>query len=170
MGRLLLLFIAVPILEIWLLYKVSQALGAIPMLALVIVTGFLGAGLARWQSAGVRARMQGAHAGEPPTRAILEGLLIFVAGVALITPGIITDTVGVLLLIPSTRRKLADAVRANMAAKAGSAGGVNVFTFSAGGGPGATPPPASGGVKDLSADDYEVTDVSDDDGHTPIGP
>lgn len=158
MGALLLLFIVVPLVEIWLLLRAGAAIGAVPTLALVIITGVLGAGLARWQSATVQARMRGDHQGEPPTQAILEGLLIFVAGVVLITPGILTDILGFALLIPPSRRWFVERARERIAA--GGGGGVQFFTFGAppsGGAPGA--PPTAGGVRDLSPDDYDVRDV-----------
>lgn len=170
MGWLLLLFIAVPAAEIWLLIKIGGAIGPFPTLFAVVLSGILGAGLARWQSASVQARMRGEHSREPPTRAILENLLIFVAGVLLITPGVLTDLAGLALLVPSARRKVADRVREKMTAQATGGGGVNVFTFGARppDGPGA--PSSRGGVRDLSPDDYEVSDTPSDGEAADAGP
>jgi UPF0716 protein FxsA len=111
--RLLLLFTLVPLLELFLLIKIGGAIGVAPTIAIVIVTGVLGAALARWQGLGVLRRLQDdLAAGRPPTDALIDGLLIFVAGAVLLTPGLITDALGFLLLVPAGRaavRKLVSA-------------------------------------------------------------
>ena len=111
--RLLLLFTLVPLLELFLLIKIGGAIGVAPTIAIVIVTGILGAALARWQGLGVLRRLQDdLAAGRPPTDALIDGLLIFVAGAVLLTPGLITDALGFLLLVPAGRaavRKLVSA-------------------------------------------------------------
>ncbi|HSO24297.1 MAG TPA: FxsA family protein [Chondromyces sp.] len=111
--RLLALFTLVPLVELYLLIEIGGAIGVAPTIAIVIVTGVLGAALARWQGLGVLRRLQDdLAAGRPPTDALIDGLLIFVAGAVLLTPGLITDALGLLLLVPAGRaavRKLVSA-------------------------------------------------------------
>jgi UPF0716 protein FxsA len=111
--RLLLLFTLVPLVELYLLIEIGGAIGVAPTIAIVIVTGVIGAALARWQGLGVLRRLQDdLSAGRPPTDALIDGLLIFVAGAVLLTPGLITDALGLLLLVPAGRaavRKLVSA-------------------------------------------------------------
>jgi UPF0716 protein FxsA len=111
--RLLLLFTLVPLVELYLLIEIGGAIGVAPTIAIVIVTGVIGAALARWQGLGVLRRLQDdLSAGRPPTDALIDGLLIFVAGAVLLTPGLITDALGFLLLVPAGRaavRKLVSA-------------------------------------------------------------
>ena len=105
MPILLLLFIAVPILELWLLFQLSAAFGFFTTLAIVFGTGFLGAWLAKWQGLQTLVRMQNEmRQGVLPAQAIGEGALILVAGILLITPGVISDGLGLALLIPPFRR------------------------------------------------------------------
>jgi UPF0716 protein FxsA len=111
--RLLLLFTLVPLVELYLLIEIGGAIGVAPTIAIVIVTGVIGAALARWQGLGVLRRLQDdLAAGRSPTDALIDGLLIFVAGAVLLTPGLITDALGFLLLVPAGRaavRKLVSA-------------------------------------------------------------
>lgn len=93
--------------ELSLLLDVGHAIGTPATLALILGTGVLGATLARRQGLGVLAKLQHELAGGgAPTATLLEGAAILVAGVLLITPGILTDAFGFLLLVPPTRRLL----------------------------------------------------------------
>lgn len=105
--RLLFLFTVTPVVELFLLIRLGQAIGAWPTIAIVLVTGFLGAGLARLEgfAAIQRIRIQ-MERGAFPADAMIDGLCILVAGLFLITPGIITDVLGFLLLIPQSRSVL----------------------------------------------------------------
>lgn len=104
--RLFLVFTIIPFLELYILIEIGQYLGALSTIALVVLTGFLGACLARHQGLSTLNRVRGAFdRGEIPTHDLLDGLLILVAGVVLITPGLLTDGVGMLLLIPQTRNR-----------------------------------------------------------------
>ena len=101
---LLILFIVLPITELALLLKVNEYLHLGGTLALVIGTGILGASLARWQGLRQLALIQADLAeGRMPAPRLLDGILILVAGVVLLTPGLITDAVGFVLLIPVSR-------------------------------------------------------------------
>lgn len=105
-GKLLFLFIAVPLFEIAILVKLGTLIGFWPTLLLQIATGFLGALLARLQ--GVLTWRKIAlqlHAGRFPTDEMISGLLIFAAGIVLMTPGLLTDLGGFLLLVPWTRNR-----------------------------------------------------------------
>ena len=104
LGVLLLLFIALPVAEIALLVKIGQAIDFGPTVALVIATGVVGAALAKHQGLRTLARIQENLArGAMPGREMVDGVLILLAGAVLITPGVITDAMGLLLLIPPTR-------------------------------------------------------------------
>jgi UPF0716 protein FxsA len=108
LGRLLLLFTVVPLIELYLLIQVGELLGAGPTIAIVFVTGLLGAFLARREGGRVmrswRASMERM---EVPKDGVLSGVLVLVGGVLLVTPGVVTDFVGLSLLFPPTRRFVA---------------------------------------------------------------
>ena len=82
-------------------------LGALTAVTLVILTGFLGAFLARMQGLQTLYRIQESlHEGRMPSGELLDALLIVIAGVVLLTPGFLTDSAGFLLLIPTTRNSI----------------------------------------------------------------
>ena len=104
LGRLILLFTLVPLVELFLLIKIGTIIGALPTVLIVVGTGVLGAYLARQQGFMVWSRIQREmELGMFPAEDMLDGLLIFGAGVVLLTPGVITDVIGILILIPFTR-------------------------------------------------------------------
>lgn len=101
---LFLLFTVIPVVEIALLIKLGGLLGPWLTIALVLGTGMAGAALARWQGVRAATRVQSELSkGVLPAAAMVDGLLILVAGVLLITPGALTDVLGLALLIPPTR-------------------------------------------------------------------
>jgi UPF0716 protein FxsA len=105
MGRLLLLFIIVPAAELVLLIEIGRRIGTLPTLGLIVVTGILGAGLARRQGLGVIRKIQAeTAAGHMPAGALVDGVMILIAAAVLITPGVLTDALGFLCLIPFTRK------------------------------------------------------------------
>lgn len=107
MGRLLLLFIAVPLVELVLLVEIGQRIGLLATVAIVILTGALGASLARRQGVTTLARLRTElDAGRLPAEAIVDGVLILLAAAVLVTPGVLTDVVGFLCLVPVCRRVL----------------------------------------------------------------
>ena len=119
--RLLLLFTVVPMVELGLLIQLHSVIGLAPTIAIVLLTGFAGAAIARWQGLATLRRVQAEMAdGRVPTGPLVDGLLILVAGAVLLTPGLITDAVGFLLLVPPTRaavrRGLVQAFRRRMTA------------------------------------------------------
>lgn len=104
---LFLLFIAMPIVEIMVLMKVGSIFGALPTIALVILTAWAGAAMVRQQGLATFQSVQGKLSqGEIPSDEIIAALLLLVAGVMLLTPGFITDSFGLLLLWPVSRAKI----------------------------------------------------------------
>lgn len=101
---LLVLIIVVPALEIWLLITAGKLIGAIPTIMLIILTGVLGAWLAKYQGvSALRSAQQKMNSGQMPGDVIIDGLCILIGGVVLLTPGFITDAIGFALLLPATR-------------------------------------------------------------------
>jgi UPF0716 protein FxsA len=102
--RLLLLFTLVPLIELFLLVKLGTVIGIGATVLIVISTGVLGAWLARRQGLGVLRRLsEDLNEGRLPGDTLIDGLLILIAGALLLTPGLITDTIGFLLLVPQGR-------------------------------------------------------------------
>jgi UPF0716 protein FxsA len=107
---LLALFIIVPLVELALLLEVGRRLGTVPTLGIIILTGVVGAALARQQGLGVIRRIRReVSEGRVPGSAIVDGAMILVAGALLMTPGLLTDVFGFLCLIPATRRLIRQA-------------------------------------------------------------
>jgi UPF0716 protein FxsA len=103
-GKLFLLFVLVPVAEIYVLVTVGSAIGAFPTIALVILTALAGAHLARLQGMSIMLRIrENLDQGFMPAEELLDGLLIFLAGMVLLTPGFLTDIAGLLMLLPATR-------------------------------------------------------------------
>jgi len=103
-GIILLLFLAVPIIEIYLVIQVGSSIGVIPTVALLIAISITGAWLLRHQGLTVLSRIQTKLArGEMPGKELVDGLLIAFAGALMLTPGFMTDAFGLLLMLPPTR-------------------------------------------------------------------
>lgn len=102
--RLLLLFTLIPLIELYILIKVGGLIGAINTILIIIVTGITGAYLARTQGFKVIQKINLAiEQGLTPGRELLEGLLILIGGFTLLTPGFITDIMGLSMLFHPTR-------------------------------------------------------------------
>jgi len=107
LGYLILLFTAVPLIELALLIKVGQYIGAGYTIAIVVVTGVTGAYLAKLQGLKVLARIQeDINQGRMPADRLFDGFLILCGGILLLTPGFITDIMGFLALMPFARELL----------------------------------------------------------------
>lgn len=105
--RLSLLFVLVPCLELLLLLQIGGRIGFAVTVGLILLTGIVGAWLARWQGYQAVERLRGALGqGRIPADEALDGFLIFTGGVLLITPGILTDLLGLSLLTPLVRSVL----------------------------------------------------------------
>lgn len=104
MPLLILIFIVVPIAELYVIIKVGDAIGVLPTLGILVADSLIGSWLLRSQGRAVWRRFTGAmNAGRIPHREVLDGVLVIFGGAFLITPGFITDVIGLLLLIPPTR-------------------------------------------------------------------
>lgn len=113
MRWLLLLFVVVPLLELYLLLFVGSQIGFWPTVGIVLVTGALGAALAKREGMRVwHSYRESLAQGRLPDEGIVGGLLVLLGGVMLIAPGMLTDLAGFLLLLPRTRRFVAERVRA----------------------------------------------------------
>jgi len=105
--RLLLLFILVPIIEIYLLITVGGFIGVWPTVLLIILTAIIGTHLLRAQGLATLQKMQETlQQGQLPAFALLEGIFILIGGALLLTPGFFTDAVGFICLIPIFRKYL----------------------------------------------------------------
>jgi len=102
--KLFLAFTLIPVAEIYLIIKLGGFLGAFNTVAIILLTGFAGAALARMQ--GMETMLRVRHSlqqGLVPAEEMVDALLIFMAGIVLLTPGFITDIAGLLLLFPPSR-------------------------------------------------------------------
>ena len=116
--RLILLFVFMPLIELMILLKLADLISGTWTFLLVVVTGVIGASLARRQGWSVIRKLQHeVGSGQLPTTTLVDALMIFIAGALLITPGILTDVFGFSLLIPFMRnvyrRKLMEWFRAH---------------------------------------------------------
>lgn len=112
MPRLIPLFVLVPAIELVLLIEIGSRIGTLSTLALIVVTGVVGAQLAGRQGLDVLRRIQRETSeGRLPAVSLMDGAFILVAGALLVTPGVLTDVVGLLCLVPAFRRRVGRALR-----------------------------------------------------------
>ncbi len=155
-GIILLLFLAVPIIEIYLVIQVGASIGILPTVALLILISIAGAWLLRHQGLNVLARIQSKLArGEMPGKELVDGLLIAFAGALMLTPGFLTDAFGIFLMLPPTRAIVRVALMHRFGAR-----------VSAGQGPYGPAGFATWGGSTVVGDVWVSTD--DDPGDTPI--
>ena len=103
-GVLVLLFLVVPIIELYIIVQVASGMGIMETIGLLILISIVGAWLVRAQGLAVLGRVQGQLAmGNVPGKELVDGLLILLAGALMLTPGFMTDAFGLLLLMPPTR-------------------------------------------------------------------
>jgi UPF0716 protein FxsA len=161
-ARLFLLFTVVPLVEPYLLVSIGRVLGTAPTIVLVLLTGAVGAWFARLEGARVIQRWQVAIARQQlPKDGLIDGLLIFVGGVLLITPGVLTDVAGLSMVMPLTRRPIAAMLRRWFERQVAT-GRVQVYAsgYNARG-------PAGPGVIDVEGDVVEVVDVTEPNDPSP---
>ena len=104
LWKLFLAFTIIPVSEIYILIAIGGQIGILPSIALVILTGIVGASLARSQGLKTLGRIRDSfQQGVVPGEELLNALLIAIAGIVLLTPGFLTDAAGLFLLIPATR-------------------------------------------------------------------
>jgi UPF0716 protein FxsA len=105
MRFLFLLFVILPVLEMWLLIEVGGLIGSLPTIGMVLLTAVVGAALLKQQGVETLTRaQQRLSSGQVPATEILEGLLLAVGGALLLTPGFVTDAIGFVCLIGPLRR------------------------------------------------------------------
>jgi UPF0716 protein FxsA len=133
MFALIAIFIFVPIAELYVILKVSDAIGWLPTLLILVADSLLGTALMRSQGRAVWQRFQAAvQAGRTPHREVIDGALVIFGGAFLITPGFLTDIIGIFLLLPPTR----SVIRRLLIRRGG-----RLLGFTAGTRRGAGPPP-----------------------------
>ena len=114
-GRLLLLFVFLPMIELYLLIMLGARIGPMPTIGLIVLTGVIGATLARQQGLSTLAKIQNElKQGRAPTQELVEGAMIVVGGLVLLTPGILTDIFGFAMMVPGSRRSLAKQFKVRM--------------------------------------------------------
>lgn len=162
---LILLFIVVPVAELYVIIKVGELIGVWPTLALLLADALLGSWLLKHEGRGAWRRFNQALAERRfPGREVADGALIIVGGTLLLTPGFLTDIVGVFLLLPPTRaisRRLLKRVTIGRFMVVGMPGGGGRGSFGA--------PPTNGGRRPTRDYDYDATaeEVPDDGGRDP---
>ena len=159
-GRLLLLFLLVPILDLALLVSVGGRIGLGPTLAVVVATAVVGSWLARREGVAAWRRVQSKMAtGGIPGPELIDGLLILVSGTLLLTPGFLTDVVGLLGLFPPTRALARRALKGRFerSVVAGGARVVPAGPFGPAGGGFGVPFPAEPRIEDAEVIDDGAT-------------
>jgi UPF0716 protein FxsA len=107
LSYLIALFIGLPIVELALLFELHGLVGFLPTVLLVLLTGIAGAALVRRQGIAIVLKIQRElSVGNVPAPQMIDGVMILMAGALLVTPGLITDASGFLLLIPFVREKI----------------------------------------------------------------
>ncbi|NNL99428.1 MAG: FxsA family protein, partial [Gammaproteobacteria bacterium] len=107
--------IAIPLLEVYLLIEIGSRIGALSTVALIVATAVLGAFLLRQQGLSTLARVRGSvDRGELPAIELIEGVILLLTAVLLLTPGFFTDAIGFAALMPPLRRQLAQSLAARM--------------------------------------------------------
>lgn len=128
MRVLFVIFIIVPIIEMWLLIEVGSVIGALNTIGLVFVTAIVGAALLRQQGLDTLLRVnQRIESGQLPATEIIEGVILAVGGALLITPGFATDLIGFACLLPWSRRWFSRALIKRGAVNMMSSGGTGGF-------------------------------------------
>ena len=125
MFRILLLaFIVVPIAELYVIIQVGSAIGGWETIGLLILDSVVGAWLVRREGFSILAKVQGSLAnGELPTNSLIDGLLVLIAGALMLTPGFLTDGLGLVLLLPPSRTVVRTALKRRFAGRITVAGG-----------------------------------------------
>jgi UPF0716 protein FxsA len=110
--RLLFIFICIPAIELYVLLQIHHLIGTFPTIALILLTGVAGAYLARTQGVAILRRIAAElNAGRLPGGELLDGAMVLVGGVLLLTPGFCTDLLGFLFLAPWSRAGLKKIIR-----------------------------------------------------------
>jgi len=151
MPFLIILFIVVPILELYVIIQVGQLIGVLPTLILLLADALLGSWLLKHEGRGAWQRFNEALAARRfPGREVADGVLIVIGGTLLLTPGFLTDIFGLLLLLPPTR------AIARRVLKRLTIGRFAVVGLGSSRGPGPFGPGSPGGPGPRSSRDYDI--------------
>lgn len=113
--RLFLLFALMPVIELALLIEVGRYIGTAATVGIVLVTGALGAAAMRTQGLSVVRRIRGdMDRGQVPAEGLIDGVMVFVGGLMLLAPGLLTDAAGFVLVLPPTRRAIKRGLRTRL--------------------------------------------------------
>lgn len=149
-GFLLLLFGVVTLTEIWLIIQVDSVIGGWQTFGILVLDSAIGAWLVKQQGTSILGRIQSAlQRRELPTNPLIDGLLVLIAGALMLTPGFLTDGLGLLLLLPPTRAVVREILKKRFAGR--------VTVASGGFGPGFSPG-SFGGFRGYT--DADATDVT----------
>lgn len=113
-GPLVLLFVALPLIDVFLLVKVAGHIGLLNTVLLVVLTGVIGASLVKREGITVLSRIQRAVYMDEMGQAVVEGALLTGGGLLLLSPGVITDAIGFAFVVPHTRQSFARYLRTRM--------------------------------------------------------
>jgi UPF0716 protein FxsA len=142
---LILLFIVVPIVELFVIIQVGEAIGVLPTIALLIADSVLGSMLMRSQGRAAWRRFNAALAeGRVPHREVLDGALVIFGGALLLTPGFVSDIFGLVLLLPPTRALVRGVIARRLLPRVVASGLGGIAAGTRRNGP-ARPRPAGGG-------------------------
>ena len=124
---LIAIFVVVPLAELYVIFKVGDLIGLLPTLAILVADSLLGSWLLKSQGRAVWRRFnETMREGRIPHREVVDGVLVIFGGAFLITPGFLTDILGVLLLLPLTRGMFRGLVTRRFGARAAFAAGDRV--------------------------------------------
>jgi UPF0716 protein FxsA len=119
-AALALVFLVVPFVELYVLIQLGHVIGALPTVALLVAVSIVGAWLVKHEGIStVRRAQEQLRLGNVPATELVDGLLVLLAGVLLITPGFVTDVFGALLLLPPVRSVVRSTARKRLARRVG---------------------------------------------------
>lgn len=105
LTKLLILFVIVPVTELYILIEVGKKIGSLTTIGIIILTGIIGAYLVKGQGFMILKKIQNdLNEGVIPGDSLIQGAIILTGGIFLLTPGFVTDTIGFIFLIPASRR------------------------------------------------------------------
>lgn len=153
LGRLVLLFLVTPAIELGLLIQVDRLIGFWPTIGLIIATGIVGSFLARREGVSTWNRLnQRLQSGSLPGKELVDGVIILVAGALLVTPGVLTDVIGFLGLLPPSRALIRRSLIKRLKRKLRE-GSMQIQFGIFGGGPSSRPPSSREGGPSASDED-----------------
>lgn len=124
----MLLFIVVPLIELWVIVQVAHHIGYLDTFGLLILSGIVGGWLMRREGFAVWRRARASvERGQVPAKELVDGLLIVMGGALMLAPGFVTDIVGMLLLLPPVRAAARVVVRRRMARRAARRSGLSII-------------------------------------------